>query len=315
MWLDDHMKTSNQVQIDFGTRVRELRRQRGLSQEDFAFECELDRTYISQVEQGRRNISLRNIKAMADALHVSIGELFSTSPRSFEAARDQGVAPAYRVRSEFSIMCGFTVSGQDILESSSATARQLQLLPFSLYQTIDLKTLSSIVGALFASRLSHQVGAIVNPIEKGHPDIIPTEGFDASEAQLRNYSDGLEIKVTVGNIAKGSNLQLGMPRIEYLTGITWQAHHREVESLLGLVVDFAGATQDHKSYPIITGVFYADDLGVSNWGEISGTTGRNTKVTGMRSSGKSKMGKGWVLILDREEYLNKYSRLLDFKME
>lgn len=308
------MKTSNQVLTEFGQRVRELRKYRGLSQEDFAYECELDRTYVSQVEQGKRNISLRNIKAMADALHVSIAELFSASPKPSEAPGGTDLA-SYRVKRGFSIACGFTVTDHDILKSSVTTAQRLQLLPFSLYQSIALKTLSSIVGAVFASCLANQVGAIVNPIEKGHPDIIPVRGRQASEAQLRNYPEGVEIKVTVGNVAKGSNLQTGAPRVGYLTGITWQAHHREVKSLLGLVVDFAGTVQDDKLYPIITGVFYADELGVSDWGEISGMTGRNTKVTGMRSSGKSKMGGGWVLVLDKDEYLHKYSGLLDFKLE
>ncbi|MEW5985085.1 MAG: helix-turn-helix transcriptional regulator [Chloroflexota bacterium] len=307
------MKTSDQVQIDFGQRVREFRRRLGLSQEDFAFECGLDRTYVSQVEQGKRNISLRNIKAMADALRVSIAELFPTSSEPSETSA--GTDLTYRVRRGFSIACGFTVTDHDILKSSISTARQLQLLPFSLYQSIALKTLSSIVGAVFADCLAHQVGALVNPIEKGHPDIIPVHGHQASEALLRNYPEGLEIKVTVGNVAKGSSLQPGVPRVSRLTGITWQAHHREVKSLLGLVVDFAGAVQDDKLYPIITGIFYADELGVSDWGEISGLTGRNTKVTGMRSSGKGKMGRGWVLVLDKEEYLRQYTGLLGLELE
>lgn len=305
------MKTSDQIQKSFGDRVRERRKRKGLSQEDFSYECGLDRTYVSQVEQGKRNISLQNIKAMADALHVPVAELFA-SP-SIETTK--GVDLPYRVKDNFSIKCGFTVLGQNILNSSNSTARQLQMLPFSLYQSIDLKTLSSIVGVVFVGYLADQVGAIVNPIEKGHPDIIPMDGLNAKEAQLRNYPKGLEIKVTVENVLKGSNLQPGTARISQLTSITWQAHHREVENLLGLVIDFAGTKKGGKCYPVITGVFYADRLTVNDWGEISGTTGRNTKVSGMRSSGKSKMGNGWVILLDQEKYLSKYSNLLSFNME
>ncbi|MGD0088535.1 MAG: helix-turn-helix transcriptional regulator [Planctomycetota bacterium] len=306
------MKTSNQIQREFGNRVRELRRGKGLSQEQFSFECELDRTYVSQVELGRRNISLQNIKAMADALDVHIGELFTAGVPSTGVPSGAGVA--YRERQGLSINCGFTVSSQHILESANATAIQLQALPFSLYQSIDLKTLSSIVGAVFVGLLADQVGAMVNPIEKGHPDIIPTEGRNATEAQLRNYPNGLEVKSTVGNVEKGSNLQPGTPRIGCLTGLTWQAHHREVRRLLGLAVDFAGRTKGAKRYPVITGCFYTDALDVEDWGEISGTTGRNTKVTGMRSSGKSKMGAGWVLVLNQDEYVTKYQNLLDFDL-
>lgn len=307
------MKTTDHIQKKFGSRVRELRKLRALSQEDLSFKCDLDRTYVSQVEQGKRNISLQNIKAMADALDVPIAALFSTShptPKSIEEADI-----AYRIKPAFSIQCGFSVTGEDILSASNATAKQLQLLPFSLYQSIDLKTLSSIVGAIFVGDLADQVGAMVNPIEKGHPDIIPANGKNASESQLRNYPTGLEVKVTVGNVSSGSSLEPGTPRINNLTGITWQAHHREVKSLLGLTIDFAGNYHDGKRYPVITGVFYTNKLVVEDWGEISGTTGRNTKVTGMSSSGKVKMGQGWVLLRDQEIYLKKYSNKLKFSLE
>ena len=56
--------------------MRELRKQKGLSQEALALTCELDRTYIGGVERGERNISLVNIHKIADALGVSTRELF-----------------------------------------------------------------------------------------------------------------------------------------------------------------------------------------------------------------------------------------------
>lgn len=59
----------------FGKRVRERRTALGLSQEAFAAKCNLDRTYISGIERGLRNLSLRNIEAVAEALDSSISEL------------------------------------------------------------------------------------------------------------------------------------------------------------------------------------------------------------------------------------------------
>ena len=94
-----------------------------------------------------------------------------------------------------------------------------------------------------------------------------------------------------------------------LTGISWQAHHREVDELMGLVWDFI-QPKDKFSFPTITAVFYADNLTSDDWGQISGTTGRNTKVTGMRIGGKRKMAKGWVTLIDDPEYLATYSRAL-----
>ena len=45
----------------FGNRVRELREKVGISQEELAYKAELHRTYISSIERGAQDISLRNI--------------------------------------------------------------------------------------------------------------------------------------------------------------------------------------------------------------------------------------------------------------
>jgi len=66
-----------QIQKHFGERVRELRKEKGLSQEALALACELDRTYIGGVERGERNISLLNIYKIAGALGVPVKELFN----------------------------------------------------------------------------------------------------------------------------------------------------------------------------------------------------------------------------------------------
>lgn len=58
------------IQKRFGEAVRRERNRKGLSQEKLAFEAGLDRTYISSVERGRRNISLLNIYRIAEALKV-----------------------------------------------------------------------------------------------------------------------------------------------------------------------------------------------------------------------------------------------------
>lgn len=69
-------KRDEPIKAIFGQRVRELRREKGLSQEALALTCQLDRTYIGGVERGERNISLVNIHKIATALDVSIRELF-----------------------------------------------------------------------------------------------------------------------------------------------------------------------------------------------------------------------------------------------
>lgn len=69
----------NEPQADprrtFGERLRELRRQRGVSQEELADLAGIDRTYVSGCERGRRNIGLLNIHRLARALAVEPSEL------------------------------------------------------------------------------------------------------------------------------------------------------------------------------------------------------------------------------------------------
>lgn len=220
----------------------------------------------------------------------------------------------YIINEDFKIYCGFEVCGTHVLDAITQANTILSDLPSTLYKVIDYKTTSAMIGAIFCATLAGFVDGVVNPIEKGHPDIIPTKGADCSEEQLRNYPEGLEVKCTVGNITQGANLRAGQTRIKHLTGVTWQAHHQEVKSLLGLVWDFVNNEQSFN-FPAITASFYDNNLVAEDWGKISGTTGRNTKVTGMGASGKLKMGKGWVAVINRPEYLARYTKLLQFQIK
>ena len=65
------------IKTKIGIRLRELRKIKGLSQEKFSFECNLDRTYIASIEQGKRNVSIANIEKIAHALNISIKEFFN----------------------------------------------------------------------------------------------------------------------------------------------------------------------------------------------------------------------------------------------
>lgn len=63
------------VLVRFGARVRELRLSRGYSQEAFAAKCDLDRSYLGGVKRGERNLALRNIEAIANALEITLADL------------------------------------------------------------------------------------------------------------------------------------------------------------------------------------------------------------------------------------------------
>ena len=65
------------IKLLVGKRVRELRNSIGISQEELADLADLDRTYITSVECGKRNISIVNIEKLAKALKVSLSEFFN----------------------------------------------------------------------------------------------------------------------------------------------------------------------------------------------------------------------------------------------
>lgn len=64
------------LQTDFGNTCRHFREQLNLSQEKFALKISMDRTYYASVEAGKRNISIQNIKKIADGFEITISELF-----------------------------------------------------------------------------------------------------------------------------------------------------------------------------------------------------------------------------------------------
>lgn len=58
-----------------GEKVRSRRTELNISQEELAFKCGFDRTYISLVERGKRNISLLNLCKLSNALEIDLSEL------------------------------------------------------------------------------------------------------------------------------------------------------------------------------------------------------------------------------------------------
>ena len=64
------------ILVKFGKRIREVRTERGLSQEALADIANVHRTYIGMVERAEKNITLLNIQKLAKALKIDIKELF-----------------------------------------------------------------------------------------------------------------------------------------------------------------------------------------------------------------------------------------------
>jgi transcriptional regulator with XRE-family HTH domain len=63
------------VSIAFGKVLRELRKNKGLSQEQLGFEAELRRTYVSILELGQQQPSLTTVFKLAKALNITVSQL------------------------------------------------------------------------------------------------------------------------------------------------------------------------------------------------------------------------------------------------
>jgi transcriptional regulator with XRE-family HTH domain len=72
------------VKVLFGRRVRQLRKEKGVSQEAFAHQIKIDRSYFGSIERGERNVSLENICLIAKGLGVPPAQLlvFDALPAS-----------------------------------------------------------------------------------------------------------------------------------------------------------------------------------------------------------------------------------------
>ena len=70
------MNSKLDILTNFGKRVRDLRKEIGISQEELAFRSGLHRTYIGMIERAAKNITLVNIEKITKALNVELKDIF-----------------------------------------------------------------------------------------------------------------------------------------------------------------------------------------------------------------------------------------------
>lgn len=75
--IDIRIMKKDVVLIEFGKKVRQLRNEKGWSQEELSFKSGFHRTYIGMVERAERNISLKNIARIAKTFDLEIKDLFN----------------------------------------------------------------------------------------------------------------------------------------------------------------------------------------------------------------------------------------------
>ena len=65
------------IRVRFGERVRALRKKRGWTLAEMAHRLGVDRSYLNEIELGKRNVCLLNLEVIADGLSLTIAQLFS----------------------------------------------------------------------------------------------------------------------------------------------------------------------------------------------------------------------------------------------
>ncbi len=71
----DYLEVSTDIRVRLGNRVRALRRERGCTQVELAEMLGMDRSYLSEIETGKKDPSLRVLKTIADGFGLSLSQL------------------------------------------------------------------------------------------------------------------------------------------------------------------------------------------------------------------------------------------------
>lgn len=69
----------DKVLTAFGAAVRRMRKERGISQEELALKCDIDRSYMGSIERGEQNSGLLHIARISKALNLRIAELMTAA--------------------------------------------------------------------------------------------------------------------------------------------------------------------------------------------------------------------------------------------
>ena len=76
------------IRTKVGLRIKELRLESGMSQEDFANHIDMARSYFAEVETGKRNVSIANLEKIVDGLGVTMEESFAS--QVFSSGKPKG---------------------------------------------------------------------------------------------------------------------------------------------------------------------------------------------------------------------------------
>jgi len=213
-------------------------------------------------------------------------------------------------------------------------------LNFPIYTTLGQRNLSGFIGEVFSRVFVVEVdGFVTNPHADGRPDLLDVSSQDALEyfrSKCFDNSDnsrqapskacltpfkygGIEVKATIGNPVANYRTRLkkelgqpeffvGLPRVNYLSSITYWGHHTSCENLIGLYYDYC---EELDGVPQIMAVMHAELVPSKDWSKVSiGKAGsKKTSNTSLSSSGIEKIMKNPVAVRNHTVYLSKLRQI------
>jgi len=240
-----------------------------------------------------------------------------------------------------------TIPGESVLTAVVNTnlyLHQLSLLfqelDFPIYGTLGQRNISGFIGEVFSRTFVSQVpGYLNNPHADGRPDLIDvsspeahahfheeciflgTCGSKSHKKQLLTpfRFGGMEVKSTIGSNSSEykqrlkaelriDEFQVGIPRINYLSTITYWGHHTSCENLLALYYDYCSSL---NGTPQVMAVMHASLDSNVDWHKVStGKTGsKKTSNTSLTLSGKSKLLNNPIVVCKNPLYLERLSAI------
>lgn len=73
--MEKNRNLNNQILVRFGKKIRALRTEKGMTQEEMAERADFSRSYYTEIETGKRNVSLLNLYKLAKALEIPLSRL------------------------------------------------------------------------------------------------------------------------------------------------------------------------------------------------------------------------------------------------
>lgn len=170
-----------------GKVIKDLRIGSGLSQEQFCAKCHIDQHYISNIENGLRNLSIEFIERIADYFHLSLTEFFAKVD-SIDKRAVEGASSAY---GSYSLQEGFV----RFMESQKLSERTIKKYSSDVPNSVNVKSIiNSVTGItddMYHISGREDLEKIIEKVADGEFDKVGQRMYSCGLKKYRDYLDSL----------------------------------------------------------------------------------------------------------------------------